>query len=84
MRKGCERHPNIHESRKEPNIDIAMLPFCSEQEDFEIKECYKHLTSLSLRPSSATLLTNSAANGKFKAAETKAVLSINKTKSCEF
>lgn len=29
-------------------------------------------------------LTNPAANGKFKAAETEAVLSINKTKSCEF
>lgn len=40
--------------------------------------------SLSFRSLSATLLTNSAANGKFKAAETKAVLSINKTKSCEF
>lgn len=61
-----------------------MLPLCLEQKDFEIKGSYKHLMNLSFRSPSATLLTNSAANGKFKAAKTKAVLSINKTKSCEF
>lgn len=76
--------PSIHGSPKEQNIVIAMLLLCLEQKDFEIKDSYKYLMSPSFCSLGSTLLRNSAANGKFKAAENEAVLSINKTKSCEF
>lgn len=79
-----ESHPVFICSPKEQNSIIAMLLLCLEQNDFEIKDSYKYLMSPCFCSLGSTLLRNSAANGKFKAAENEAVLSINKTKSCEF